>query len=224
MFSPHVVWSCTLPDLNPLLFLFSLLCSLSPLLTNCSSSSKLYPKISLFFLLFYILRQSHMHYSFYYYLFIDDFSDLWPRISTYLLSCTGILPRHLKFIIFKTILLYFLFIPQTWPGPLLPLLASVNHHHPWIFSSCPLTPTTSDSDELITKVCCLAPRYILSVCFFSLLSQFRLFWSRFGTFWSCPLICTNLVFFLQSFFHTTAKVTFSNCRSYQAIPFLNTCF
>lgn len=93
----------------------------SSLPNNCYNSSKLYPKL-LYFLL-YILRQSHLHHSFYYYLFLDDsqmsisspdFSDLYIRISNYLLNSTRISPRHLKFIMFKTILMYSLFSPQTW--------------------------------------------------------------------------------------------------------------
>lgn len=87
----------------------------------------------IFILLLYILRrQSHLHQSFYYYLFlhdsqlsisIPDFSDLWIRISTHPLSSIGISPRHLKFIMFKTVLLYFLFILLTWSSAITPYLS-----------------------------------------------------------------------------------------------------
>lgn len=101
----------------------------------------------IFILLLYILRQSHLHQSFYYYLFLDDsqlsisipdFSDHWIRIYAHLLSSIGIPPRHLKFVMSKLFsCTSSLFLK---PGPLLPLPVSVSHCHPWNVLLLPTNP------------------------------------------------------------------------------------
>lgn len=109
------------------LFSFSVFFAISSfLLINCYNSSRLYPK-QFFFPTLYPLTISFAQQ--FLFLFLDDsqmsisspdFFHLYVRISNYLCSSTRVSPRHLKFIMFKTIPMYSLFIPQTWSSSTTP--------------------------------------------------------------------------------------------------------
>lgn len=66
---------------------------------------------------------------------------------------TGISSGPLKFIMFKIIFIYSLFLPQTWWSSTVPYLSKSPPSLKFPPLSYPLAPTISDGDELITKVC-----------------------------------------------------------------------